>query len=518
MLREKSISIPEGAVRLREMLDFADRGSWALDQLRLTLPIVLEEFHSSRDPLPGVPWTPDDGVTRMAVLAYHGDRHVWGLAGFRRTPVRDVKVSDKDMTYMAGTHPDDRRALNEHLGRPKSRRRFIEGTSAAEKSTIALGQLPGLPIRAESTLDATLKRVELRRRHCATASADGLFRPTDNHGRVLANLVALAEFVRTRGAGAFTVDPAHSHSTTQDEAVSAAGTIAQAALSVGGDLSSGYGEAAVLTAYPATIHLVHQLANGAHDADPDPVPAIVNAAPARRALDLANNQRGAAPWLGRQLSRAYLVAAGASRWTLRRPPGSRLSTCAPMTTGRAGSWLTPSALRIRRSSDCPGRGSAGRYAQIWPRCTGRSCQAGRAASRSACASAKNDGSLAAHAACCAAESAKASSRSWRAAATAIDPPRRRAHARRYAAVPWSTSNSTRSVTDSAYGTSATFCAASWTYSSLRRTGPTRKEAAAAPAPHRVGPRVARVAGRAGPVPHCGRRPGCRKCPASTPPP
>lgn len=88
MLREKSISIPEGAVRLREMLDFADRGSWALDQLRLTLPIVLEEFHSSRDPLPGVPWTPDDGVTRMAVLAYHGDRHVWGLAGFRRTPVR----------------------------------------------------------------------------------------------------------------------------------------------------------------------------------------------------------------------------------------------------------------------------------------------------------------------------------------------------------------------------------------------------------------------------------------------
>ena len=113
----------------------------------------------------------------------------------------------------------------------------------------------------------------------------------------------------------------------------------------------------------------------------------------------------------------------ASRWTLSRPPGSRSSTCAPMTTGRAGSLLTPSALRIRRRSDCPGRRSAGRYAQIWPRCTARSCQALRAASRSASASAKNDGSLAAHAACCAAESARASSRSWRAAAAAMDPPR-----------------------------------------------------------------------------------------------
>jgi hypothetical protein len=316
MLRDGDIIVPDNALRLRDMLEFAtdpDR----LERLRSTLPIALPEFHTHRKELDNTPWTLDDGSHRGLVLAVHGDTHLWCLAGFKRQEGAG-QVTDKLLTDLAGVHPDDRAALDRYLAQWEGRWRLAAAATPQDLSALILGQLPDLPIRREDGAEV-MQRVEVRRAHAEIARSAGLFRPTDNHGRILATLVALAEFARTRGAGAFNQrDVARQetqleHGSEQDAARSAAGGIALAALNVGGVSSCSF-EGTTLRSYPAVLDLVRDLASDRPlDKNADHVHAISAGAPALSDLTRASDQNGARPWLGRQLSRACIVAADAAQ-------------------------------------------------------------------------------------------------------------------------------------------------------------------------------------------------------------
>ena len=318
MLRDPGISVPDNAVRLRSILDFS-RDTRNLDQLRLIPSIALPEFHGQRSKMETVPWTLDDGSHRALVLAMNGDTHLWCLAGFRHQQQSVVAASDQTLDYLAGANPDDREAISSFLRRPDGQRRLSTSSTLQDCSAVALGHLPDLPTHATTMQAALMQRVELRRAHAATARASRLFCPTDNHGRILASLVATAEFVRTKGARAFLVDPDDdavdsTESPTrsaQDAAFTSAGKIAHAALDVGGaDVQGSSG--ATLNTYPAVLDFVRQLAEDRQPHNGDNVQAIVDGAPALAALNRATDQKGAAVWLGRQLARASIVAADAA--------------------------------------------------------------------------------------------------------------------------------------------------------------------------------------------------------------
>ena len=293
ILRTGDMIVPDDASRLRDMLEFAT-GHNRLDLLRSTLPIALPEFHADRKELKNTPWTLDDGSHRALVLAMHGDTHLWCLAGFKREE-GGSQVTDKLLTDLAGVHPDDRAVLGTYLAQWEGHWRLIIAAMPQDRSALALGQLPDLPIKKVDRA-VVIQRVELRRAHAEVARSAGLFRPTDNHGRILATLVALAEFVRTKGAGAFNQgDGAHQdtrleHRSEQDAVHSAAGEIALAALDVGGVSSRSF-EGRTLRSYPAVLDLVRDLASDRPlDKDADHVHAISVGAPAVSDLAWADSK------------------------------------------------------------------------------------------------------------------------------------------------------------------------------------------------------------------------------------